>query len=112
WLEEIPIIARLSSLYHLFLPVLAVYLVYTLGYDRRAPWLQTLIGSAALLITALFTAEYRNINWIYAPFNIEQTWMPHGLYLLLVLAAYPILLYAPGHGFVLGILRVLRTRER
>ena len=109
WMEEIPLIARASSLYHLFLPPLAIWMVHTLGYDRRAPWVQTGIGSVALLLTALLTEPYRNINWLYAPFNIEQVWMPHWLYALLLLVAYPILLYWPGHAIVLGILRLLRA---
>lgn len=108
WLDEIPLIARLSSLYHIFLPVLAVFLVATLGYDRRAPWLQTGIGTVALAFTALFTEPYRNVNWLYAPFNIEQVWMPHGVYVLLVALAYPVLLFWPGHFLMLGLLRVLR----
>lgn len=107
WLDEIPLVARASSLYHVFLPVLAIWMLLRLGYDRRGPWLQCAICAAALGLTALFTAPYRNVNWLYAPFNIEQVWMPHWVYALFLLAAYPLLLFWPGHAIVLGILRLV-----
>jgi hypothetical protein len=112
WVEETPLMARVSSLYHIFLPVLVIYLIYTLGYDRRAPWVQTGIGSVALLLTILLTGEGSNINAVYSPLNFELVWAPHWVYVLLLFPAYPLIIYWPGHGLVLGILRWIRGPER
>lgn len=104
---EIPLLARASSLYHIGLPILAIWLVRRIGYDRRGPWLQTGIAALALPSTWALTDPERNINWIFSPFGIEQIWLPEAAYVGLLLVLYPVLIFWPGHALVLGILRIL-----
>lgn len=110
--EELPIALRATSTYHIWLPVLMVWLVCRLGYDRRGPWLQCLIGSAAIVGSALFGMEGRNLNYTEAPFGIEQTWLPEAVYVPLLCIATAVLVYLPGHWIVRGLLAVLRGRQR
>ena len=42
----------------------------------------------------------RNLNWVWAPFGVEQVWLPPALYLAVCMAAYPLLLYLPTHGLL------------
>jgi hypothetical protein len=108
---ELPLPARVASLYHLFVPVLAIWLLLRRGYDRRGPWLQTGIGGAAIVAAWLLTDPERNINWLHGPFGLEQTWLPGPAWVLLALVAYPLVIYWPGHGLVLGALRLLARLE-
>jgi hypothetical protein len=105
---ELPLLARGTSLYHVALPIFVLWLLRRTGYDRRGPWLQCAIGAVAVVSGWLLTEPHRNINWVHAPFEIEQVWLPAWLYVVLLLVLYPMLLYAPGHALVLLALRRFR----
>ncbi len=109
--DELSLLARLSSLYHVGLPPFLIWLVWRAGYDERGPWLQSVIGALGLLGAWLLTEPYRNINWIFAPFGFEQVWMPEWLWLLVLMLLYPLLLYFPGHFLVRWIRASLRQRK-
>lgn len=98
---ELPLLARASSLYHVGLPVFVLWTLRRSGYDRRGPWLQCVIGAAAVAGGWLLTDPHRNINWVHAPFGLEQVWLPAPWYVALLVLAYPVLLYWPGHALVL-----------
>ncbi len=98
---EIPLYIRLMSLFHLFTPPLLVYAVIRLGYDRRGLILQSLITWCILPLSYLLTDPERNINWIWRPFGVPQTMFASWLYFVILMAAYPLLLYLPTHGLVL-----------
>jgi len=98
--EELALIVRVTSLYHVGLPLLMLWLVSRLGYDPRGPWLQCGIGVIGVVGAWLFTEPHRNINWVYQPFGVEQTWMPEPLWVLVLIGAYPLVLYFPGHFLV------------
>ena len=106
---EIPLHIRLLSLYHAFTPPLLIYAVIRLGYDRRGLILQSLITWLILPLTYLLSDPARNINWIYRPFGVPQTMFGPWLYFLLLMAAYPLLVYLPTHGLVLLAYRWKRT---
>lgn len=104
----IPLFTRALSLFHGWLPLLLIWLLRRVGYDRRAllPWGAT----AALLITVcyLFTPPAGvhpadpnipvNINDIYG-FDAEhpQNWMDQRVYLLCWLGVLWIAAYLPAH---------------
>ncbi|MDZ7749703.1 MAG: hypothetical protein U5K43_13590 [Halofilum sp. (in: g-proteobacteria)] len=79
----------------LFVPGLLLFAVARLGHDRRGWLLQTLLCWIVLPLGAWLTDPARNINWVEAPFAVPQTWLPPWLYLVVCMAAYPLLLYAP-----------------
>ncbi len=101
---EIPLVARLTSLYHIWLPFLLLWMCWYNGYDDRGVWLQGVIGTSAIFGAWFGSDPDRNINFAFAPFHIEQTWMPHGLYLVLLAMATALLIYVPGHYLVRWIL--------
>lgn len=92
---SLPLIFRLSSLFHVAVPVLLLHAVARLGHDRRGWRLQTGICWIVLPLAAWLTDPGRNINWIAAPFGIEQVWLPGWAYVIVCMAAYPLLLYLP-----------------
>lgn len=95
--SELPLPLRLSSTYHIWLPLFVLWLCWYQGYDRRGVWLQCVIGTAAIVGGWWFAEPERNVNYTIAPFQIEQTWLPHGVYIALLCIATAGLIYAPGH---------------
>lgn len=102
---DLPLPARLASLYHLFLPALVVRILLQRGYDRRGPWVQTGIGGAAVVAAWLLAGPEQNINWAYGPLGLEV--LPQPYWAMAAVIIYPLVVYVPGHGLVRGALGVL-----
>jgi hypothetical protein len=106
--ESIPLFARLLSLFHFWLPIMLVWLVARLGYDRRALVRWTLLSWVLVLVCYFFMPAPPhptdnpnlpvNINYVYG-FNEggPQTIMPQPLYLLLLMIVLPVFIYWPTH---------------
>jgi hypothetical protein len=104
----IPLFARGISLFHGWLPFLLLYLVWRLGYDRRALLAWTLLAWALMLVCYfLMPAPPRDPNNPNVPVNIDyvyglsddapQTWMPPLAWLALMMTALPVLFFVPTH---------------
>ena len=104
--ESIPLFARGLSLFHGWLPFLLLWLVYRLGYDRRAFMYWTALGWTLMLICYFFMPAPPapvtqpklpvNINYVFGPSDTaSQVWMAPSLYLLTMMAALPAVLWAP-----------------
>ena len=99
---------RALSTFHIWLPLLLLWMVWRLGYDRRAFWFQTALCAAVLIASYILTDPrhpprgypYESVN-VNRVFGLQmtgvQTWMPSPAYLLLQIALYPMLLYWPTH---------------
>ncbi len=107
--ENRSLLLRGLSLFHGWLPFLLVYLVFRLGYDRRA-----LLGWSLLSLVLCLIAYFllppagavlanpqlpRNVNYV---FNLlsdakPQPWMPPLAYLGAWIAALTVIAYVPTH---------------
>jgi hypothetical protein len=96
------------SLFHGWLPFLLCYLVFRLGYDRRALKVWTVLACVLCLAAffllppagAILADEKlpRNINYVFGLDDAHpQTWMPPGLYLVVWFLALFTLAYVPTH---------------
>ncbi len=103
--ETNPLLARATSLYHVGLPPFLLWLVHRVGYDRRGPWLQCGIGAAGVTGGWLFTDPERNVNLVHRVFGMEQVWMPEPLFVAFLVLLYPLIIFFPGHGLTLLVLR-------
>lgn len=96
---SIPWLLRAFSLFHLWVPVLLLWGLRHLGYDRRGPWVATAL--AWVLVPASYLAHPLdpdlNLNWIERPFGYEQVWLPDWLYVPFVMVVLPTVLYWPSH---------------
>jgi hypothetical protein len=101
WDPRIPVPVRGLSLFHIFLPALLLWLVARLGYDRRAWLAQSVLSTVVLLATWLFTDPAKNINWAFGPGDEPQARLSPALYLAIVVAFFPLVVYGPLH-YVLG----------
>ncbi len=109
--ENIPVFYRSLSLFHGWLPVLLVYMVARLGYDRRALRFWTVITWLLLTVCYLWMpappAPERvmdqvnppaNINYVYGlDENAAQTFMHPHLWFALLMVAMPVLIFLPTH---------------
>jgi hypothetical protein len=85
------------SLFHLALPPTLLFLLYELGYDRRALIYQTLLTWIILIITYVATDPEQNINWVFGPGSKPQRVLPPRLYLVLEMVVLPLLVLLPTH---------------
>ena len=94
------------SLFHGWLPFLLVYLVWKLGYDRRAFVAWTGLAWLLLLVCFFFMPPPQpdpgltpvNINYVWGlSDNVAQTWISPGLWFAGMMIGLPILLFAPVH---------------
>jgi hypothetical protein len=95
--SKIPLPIRALSLFHVVLPILLLWLLYRLGYDRRALLAQTLLAWIVLPLSYFLTKRTDNVNWVYGVSGGTQKWMPAPLYLVLLMIAFPLALYLPTH---------------
>ena len=94
------------SLFHGWLPFLLLFLVFRLGYDKRALPLWTALAWTLVLISFFFLPPPSTDHGI-APVNVDyvygfsdtqaQTWMPARLYVVTEMIALFLLLYYPMH---------------
>ena len=95
--SKIPLSIRALSLFHVVLPILLLWLLYRLGYDRRALLAQTLLAWIVLPLSYFLTKPSDNVNWVYGLGGGTQKWLPAPLYLVLLMIAFPLVLYLPTH---------------
>jgi hypothetical protein len=106
--SKLPLFARLLSFFHFWLPFFLVYLVWRLGYDRRAFLYWTVLAWLLVAVCYLFlpappAPEDKpwmpvNVNYVYGMSSTgPQTWMPGWLWLVSLVIALPTLIYLPTH---------------
>jgi len=94
---KIPLPIRALSLFHIFLPALLVWLLYRLHYDERALIAQTVLAWIVLPASYFLTKPADNVNWVHGWGSGPQKWLPAALYLVLLMIAFPVVLYLPTH---------------
>jgi hypothetical protein len=85
------------SLFHVFMPIVVLWILYRLGYDKRALRWETLLAWLVLPLSYVIGGPERNINFVWG-FGVEpQGWMPGPAYLALLMALFPLLVFLPTH---------------
>ena len=96
--KTLPRYLRALSLFHVFLPVLLVWMVARLGYDRRALIAESALAWIVLPLTYWLTKPDANINWVRGFGGpMTRTRLPPLLYLALLMLGFPLLVYWPTH---------------
>lgn len=105
---KIPLFTRGLSFFHFWLPFFLVWLVWRLGYDRRALPAWTALAWGLMLVCYFLLppppapAETPNlpvnVNYVYG-FSTTgpQTWMPPLVFLGALMAGMPLLIFLPTH---------------
>lgn len=104
------IVIRALSTFHIWIPLLLIWALRRYGYDRRGLLLQVAIAWVVLPLSLLPDPE-RNLNWVWEPFGQAHS-LPPGLYLLISMVAYPLIVCLPTHLLLARLLPpARRTRE-
>jgi hypothetical protein len=94
WDPRWPLATRLMSLYHVVAPLLIVYALGRVGYDRRGLPLQSAIAIVAILLGRLF-GPAANLNHAFSDPILKRSFEPAALHLAIVIgvlvgALYPL----------------------
>lgn len=101
--QRLPLYLRNLSLFHLILPPLLIWLVYRLGYDSNALPAQACLAWLVLPLSYRFTSREENVNWVHGLAGRAQSKIPPFTYLLLLMVAFPLLIYLPTHLLLLRL---------
>ena len=100
-----PLWLRALSYFHLWMLPLLAWLVVRLGYDRRGVRLQSALAAVVLPLSMLVGTREENLNWVWGPFGVEQTWMSPWAWVGCLVVLYPLVLFLPTHWAVTALLR-------
>lgn len=92
-----PLYLRALSLFHVFLPVLLLWMVARLGYAPEALIAQTALAWIVLPLSYRLTDPKENVNWVFGLGGEPQKRIPPLLYLGLLMLGFPLLIYLPTH---------------
>lgn len=96
--DDVPLHVRLASLImHVAAPPVLIWAVRRLGYDRRALLCQIATACVVLPVCWLGWDETLNLNWVWRPFNKPQNVVAPGVFLLVCIVGYSLLLFLPTH---------------
>lgn len=94
--QNYPLWLRLISLYHLILPVILVWAISRLGYDRRAFRFECILAAIAILCSRASDPSL-NINFAYSAPIFHRQLGSASVHLVLTFLATALVLYAPVH---------------
>jgi len=94
---KIPLFIRALSSFHIGLPLLLLWTLHRLGYDRRAFFYQTILALLVLPLSYLVSNPRENVNWVYGFGETAQRTLPAPIFLILVMMIFPIVAYLPTH---------------
>ena len=92
-----PLYLRALSLFHVFLPVLLLWMIARLGYAKDAWIAQTALAWTVLPLTYWLTDPEKNINWVHGPGTEPQKRLPALVYLCLLMIGFSAFVYLPTH---------------
>jgi hypothetical protein len=91
-----PLWVRLLSLFHLALPVLLLWALHRLGYDRRGLLLQLAIALAAF-IASRFAPPAENLNYAFADPFFHRAWGSAPVHIVASFLFMLLVVYLPTH---------------
>jgi hypothetical protein len=97
-----PLWVRAFSLFHLWSVPLLVWLVRRTGYDARGWKLQSAVALVLLPLGQQVGTKEQNLNWMWAPFGVEQTLLPPLLFAFLSVPIVAFVLFKGGDFAVRG----------
>lgn len=91
-----PLWVRLLSTFHVGLPIVLLWALRKVGYDRRALALQAVIA-AVLLIAGRFLSADLNMNYAYQDPIWHRAWGPGPVHIVVTLVVLSAAIYWPTH---------------
>lgn len=99
--QDILLPVRLLSLFHVFMLPMLLWIIYKLGYDRRALLWQTVLTVVVLPVSFLVSSTENNINFVHGFGDIAMPWPPGLAQVAVLMAGVPLVFYLPAHMLLL-----------
>ncbi|MGH9711258.1 MAG: hypothetical protein ACRD37_12005, partial [Candidatus Acidiferrales bacterium] len=96
WDAHYPMWVRLLSLFHIVWPILLLWSLTRVGYDRRGWLLQTAIAADAIVV-ARSTDPTLNINFAFRDPILHRAWGPPAAHVALMWIGLIVVIYLPTH---------------
>lgn len=96
WDARYPLWVRLLSTFHIGLPLVLLWTVRRVGYDRRALGLQAAIAAVLLIVSRFLSAEL-NLNYAYRDPVFHRSWGPAPVHIVVIFIPLVALVYWPTH---------------
>ncbi len=96
WDDHYALWLRLLSCFHVVLPIVLLWALQVLGYDRRALRLQTAI-TGILLVFSRFLSPQFNMNYAFQDPLLHRAWGPAPAHLAVILAGSIAVIFWPTH---------------
>ncbi len=96
WDTRYPLWVRLLSTFHIGLPLVLLWAMRKVGYDRRALALQAALAAGLLIVSRFLSAEL-NMNYAYRDPLLQRTWGPAPVHLAVIYIPLVALIYWPTH---------------
>ena len=102
---SLPRYLRALSLFHVFLPMLLLWMVGRLGYSQQALLGQTILAWIVLPLTYRFVDPKLNVNWVRGHGSDAGQRLPPLVRLTLLMIVNPVLVYLPTHVLLRALFR-------
>ncbi len=96
WDARYPLWVRLLSTFHVGLPLVLLWTLRRVGYDRRALGLQAAIAAFLLIVSRFLSADV-NMNYAYRDPLFHRAWGPAPVHLAMIFIPLVALIYWPTH---------------
>src|SRR5579863_8117214 len=96
WDARYPLWVRLLSTFHIGLPLVLLWTLRRVGYDRRALGLQVVIAAFLLIVSRFLSADV-NMNYAYRDPLFHRAWGPAPAHLAMIFIPLVGLIYWPTH---------------
>jgi Zn-dependent protease len=110
WDSRFPLFVRLLSLFHVFMPVVLLWSLRRVGYDRRGWKLQSAI-LAGLLVSSRLCDPALNLNYAFSDPIFHRAWGPAPVHVAVMFVAIVAIFYWPTHLFLAWIFPAARETE-
>lgn len=103
WDQGIPLFTRSLSFFHFLTPIVLIWSLRRVGYDRRGFKLQAAIAFVVLIISRMMPA-YMNLNFAHRDPILGRSWEPAAFHLTLILLGLVGVVYGMTHQALLRTL--------
>jgi hypothetical protein len=110
WDARYPLWVRLLSTFHIGLPLVLLWTLRRVGYDRRALGLQAAIAAVLLIVSRFLSAEL-NLNYAYRDPIFHRSWGLAPVHFAVIFIPLVALIYWPTHVLLSWLFRVPGTSQ-
>lgn len=93
---EYPIILKILSLFHIFLPFIWLWYLIKIGYNKSGFKFASILVGIILVLTYFFSTPERDINRIFLA-KVYHWPIPEWLWLIFLIFGYPLIVFYPVH---------------